>query len=256
MDNIKKLCEFKGGSHLYHLNTHNSDIDVRGLYMNTDAKHIIGTAKNEEYRKQNPNIQQDIVYKELSAWVRLLHQGNTEAFEMLFASSDSFTLCAPEFNLFRAEAHNLIDSRKLFNVLRGYAQSEFRLAKGERAGVLGSKRKESLNTYGYSYRNATHLLRLLWTGIHFFRHQIYVVNCRDFGADEYNYLMKIKATPERYSVEQLEADYKQYDAEIVAAYESRTRTFTFSEKIANNLLLRCYFPYLKLEYQKVLDVAQ
>ena len=252
MDDAKILCELLGGSHLYGLNTPASDEDTRGIVINTSADYILGLRRYDESRKQNAAIKQDIVFKELSAWVRLLYQGNTEAFEILFAPESKFISLSPEIKLFRATPYEFIDSRRLFGCLRGYGASEARLVAGLRTGVLGSKRKQSLDTYGYSPKNATQLLRLFQTGIEFFTHERYVVETRDFGSDFHAYLMEIKTNPSSYSLELFEKDYREMEARLVMAFESyRKKSFHFNEKLANKLLLRCYFPHLQSEYSKI-----
>ena len=249
MENHKKtatLCKYLGGSHLYGLNTESSDVDIRGVILNTDPSFIIGLNRfDEERNMKNGN---DIVYREFSNFIRLLHRGNTEAFETLFAPESSFSELSKEFKRIRIYRDELIDSEKLFNCLRGYAQGEYRLAMGERTGVLGSKRKTSLDKYGFSPKNCTNLLRLLYTGIHFFEHDKYVVNCREFGDDVFNKLFKIKTKPETYSKEQMWEDYKTYDAALVNAYDNRKVTHKFNEVIANWLIVDMYFPYLEAYY--------
>jgi predicted nucleotidyltransferase len=247
---IKVLCRFLGGSQLYGLATPESDKDERGLIMSTRAKFILGTGRFDESRNQDSAIQLDVVYKELGHWVRLLNAGNTEAFEMLFAPRSVFTVYENEFDLFRQNPFAFMDSKKLFNCLRGYAQSEFRLAKGERVGVLGSKRKQALDKYGYSHRNASHLVRLLNTGITFFKEGRYVVNCADFPKEVYEKILNIKTKPTEYSVEQLAIDYADLEKQIVEAYESRKKSYHFNEKEANKILLSAYFPHLQMEFKK------
>ncbi|MCC5397352.1 hypothetical protein LMQ03_14180, partial [Staphylococcus aureus] len=84
----------------------------------------------DELRKQNPAIKEDVVYKEVSHFIRLLHQANTEALEVLFADESVFTNISDEFKLIRSKADVLVDSERLFNCLRGYMAGEYRLAIG------------------------------------------------------------------------------------------------------------------------------
>jgi hypothetical protein len=246
----KKLCQFNGGSHLYHLNTPASDIDERGVFMHTEARFILGTDRFEEIRKQNPAIQEDVVYKELNAWVTLLRKGNTEALEILFAPEADFVILTNEMRLFRESARDFLDSTNLYNCLRGYAQGEYRLAMGERTGVLGSKRKAALDKHGFSPKNATQLMRLLLTGIFLFENDTYVTDCRFFGSDLFKYLFEIKTKPESYSAELLTKDYKELDARLTRAFEARKVTYTFNTQLANQLLLDCYYPHIQVAWQQ------
>jgi hypothetical protein len=245
-NNTKILCKYLGGSHLYRLNTESSDLDERGIFITTDPSYIIGLKRHDEERNQKDG--KDLVLKEFSNFIRLLHRGNTEAFETLFAEEASFSEMTKEFKLIRIHASELIDSEKLFNCLRGYAQGEYRLAMGERTGVLGSKRKTALDKYGFSPKNCTNLLRLLHTGIHFFEHDKYVVNCHDFGEEIYNKLFAIKTKPETYSKEQMTQDFCALDMKLIDAFQNRKVTHKFNEIIANWLIVEMYFPYLEAYY--------
>ncbi len=247
MQNAKILCTLNGGSHLYGLNTANSDIDERGLFLNTTADYILGLRRFDEERKQNNTVQKDLVLKELSAWVRLLYQGNTEAYELLFAPKNKFNKLEPEFERFRNHANDFIDSKRFFSCIRGYGQSEYRLAIGERRGTIGAKRADAVDKYGFSPKNATQLLRLMWTAIFFFEKGDYIVEAKDFGVDIFKYLYEIKTKPESYSADLLTQDYQELEKRLVSSYENRKWTFHFNEKQANNAMLNIYIPYLNIE---------
>jgi predicted nucleotidyltransferase len=50
---MKLLCEYLGGSHLYGTNTPDSDIDTRGVFMNTDPSKILGLDRfDHEFRSK------------------------------------------------------------------------------------------------------------------------------------------------------------------------------------------------------------
>lgn len=243
-DNVYVLCRLLGGSNLYNLATPESDKDERGLFMHTDPKYILGTGKYEEERQQNPTEKIDIVYKELNAWISLLKRGNTEALELLFAPLSSFSEVSSVFQSFRQESLSFLDSERLFTCLSGYGQSEYRLAIGERTGVLGSKRKEALDKYGFSPKNATQLLRLLWTGIHFFEYNRYVVDTIEFGSSIRSYLYDVKTKPETYSKDKLTEDFHGLDEKMKKVFDSRSINHRFNEDKANALLLQAYLPFL------------
>lgn len=244
--NIKILCRYNGGSHLYRLNNAQSDIDERGVFMTTDYSYILGLKRHDEERKLDET--QDMVMRELNHFMRLLFRANTEALECLNADISSFTELDKSFKFIRIYKDDLIDSARLFNSLRGYAQGEYRLALGQRVGVIGSKRREALNQFGFSPKNCTNLLRLLYTGICFFKDDVYIVDCRDFGDEIYGKLHTIKNNPGTYSATQMERDYKDLDKQLEDAYNNRKSTHQFNEVIANWLLLELYFPYLKDAY--------
>lgn len=245
---VKIIASWLGGSHMYKLNSPTSDEDIRGIFINTDASHILGLNRHDEERKQIMGGD-DIVYKELSHYMRLLQQANTEALEALWCAEDSFKEIDKSFKILRVYRSDLIDSERFFKTLRGYAQGELRLAKGERTGVLGSKRREALEKYGYSPKNATNLLRLFYTGIFFYKEGHYVVDCNEFGKVVYNKLYRIKTQPETYTVEELDNDFLDLDKQLVEAFEKRLFTFKFNPIVANHVLLDVYYPYLKEQYE-------
>lgn len=250
MNNTEILCKYLGGSNLYHLNTPESDLDWRGVFINKDPSYIIGLNRFDEQRKLNES--EDSVMREFSNFMRLIQKANTEALECMFAPKESFNELSKRFSLVRLHALDLINSEQFYKSLRGYAQGEYRLALGQRTGVLGHKRHESLKKYGFSPKNCTNLLRLLYTGIHFFKEDRYIVNCHDFGQDVYDKLFAIKTKPETYSVTQMERDYKDFEKQLDSAYNDRKVTHSFNPIIANWLIVQLYYPYLKDYYQNTL----
>lgn len=241
---VKLLAEWNGGSHLYKLNTPESDIDKRGIFVNTDPSYILGLNRHDEERRQIQNGD-DIVYKELSHFMRLLQQANTEALEALWCDESTFNFIDKSFKILRVYRSDLLDSERFFKTLRGYASGELRLALGERVGVLGSKRKTALDKYGFSPKNCTNLLRLLYTGIFFYKEGRYIVDCREFGSDIFNKLLAIKTKPETYSKEQLLKDFAEMDKELCSVFDNRKFTYKFNPIVANHVLLDVYYPFLK-----------
>lgn len=238
----KTLCLYYGGSHLYRLNTLESDIDERGIFMHLDPAYILGTKRFDEERKQND--EQDKVLKELSHYCSLLRRSNSEALEILFAESQ-FEAISPEFKLIRHHRYSFVDSKGLFNCLRGYMKGELRLALGERKGKIGGKRYAKLQEVGYSPKNFTQLLRLANVGITFFREDRYVVDTRDFADGVHELLMSIKTTPEKHTVEELKQLAADAEASLVTAYENRSVNHEFNEDLMNELLLQIYLPILQ-----------
>lgn len=236
------ICEYLGGSHLYGLNTPESDEDVRGVFVNTEPKFILGTGRFDEERKQNYKIKEDIVYKELSAFVRLLYAANTEALEVLFAPREAFTLLRADMQKIRESHESLVDSQKLYNCLRGYMQGEYRLAIGERKGQIGGKRYAKLQEVGFSPKNFTQLFRLAYAGCIFFKQNRFPVNLKDEPI--YEELMKIKTKPESFTVESLTASYKEAEKNLDEAFANRVVDRKFNDDVANKLLLNTYISFL------------
>jgi len=251
---IELLCEFHGGSHLYGLNTPASDIDVRGVYANTDYTSILGTKRFDEERRQTASIQEDIVYKEVSHFIRLLKQSNTEALEILFASESAFSILSDSMKLIRSYHESLVDSERLYKCLCGYMQGEYRLAIGERKGQIGGKRYESVQKYGFSPKNFTQLFRLAYAGQMFFEQNRFPVNIKEEkDPDIWNALMNIKTKPELFTKDELTLKYAEAELALEQAYENRVVERKFDEDKANELLFDVYMPHLVNGYQEALS---
>lgn len=234
-----------GGSMLYHLETPESDIDERGVFMHTEPAYILGTKRFDEDRRQDPNIQQDIVVKELSHYCSLLARGNTEALELLFCKESEFRTITPKFRLIRDNREHLVDSKLLFCCLRGYIQGERRLMNGERKGQIGGKRFAVLQQLGYSPKNAVQLLRLAQTGIEFFKNGQFIVDSRDFGTQFHTLLMDIKTNGQKFTKQEVNNLVDELETQLVEAYENKNFTFYFNETMLNDLLLDIYMSVLK-----------
>lgn len=250
----KLLCKLLGGSHLYHLNTSESDIDERGVFCHLDPKYIIGTKRFDEERRQPKDTDEDVVIKELSHYCNLLSKSNTEALDLLFCDESEFTEITDEFRILRENRLKFIDSNRLFNCLRGYMKGERRLMNGERKGQIGGKRYKKLQKVGYSPKNAVQLMRLAIVGIDFFLYDQYRVDTRLFNSalfevDMHDHLMGIKTTPELYSKERVNAEVDYLEELLVKAFENRRLTYKFNEVVLNEMLMKIYMPILE-NYKK------
>lgn len=245
--NTVTLCSFYGGSHLYGLNTLESDVDYRGVFMHTESAYILGTKRFEEERIQKPDEQVDYVYKELNKVVDLLQASNSEALEALFAPEEAFTELKTVWKEFRKHAMSFVDSEKLYKCLKGYMQGEYRLAIGERKGKIGGKRYAKLEEVGYSPKNFTQLFRLAYMGRIFFLEDRFVVNVKkDANKETFDFLMEVKTKPENFTKSKLTKLYHLEETLLDDAYSKRVKTYTFNETLANRLLLEAYLPWLKV----------
>ena len=187
------LCKYLGGSHSYGLTTPQSDEDVRGVYLSTAVSEIVGLDKNEHQIKQNS--EEDTQLFEFRHFLKLLRNGNTQALEMLY--NHKWLSVSPQFKGVQDLRAHLIDSHRLFKCLMGYCQSERRLVLGERTGVLGGKRREHLDTYGYSYKNAVQFLRLCRAGEVFFQKGEFPVDITSY--DTSGIIRDVKLNPKDYT---------------------------------------------------------
>jgi predicted nucleotidyltransferase len=239
---MKQLCKTLGGSTAYGLNTPQSDLDYRGVFVNTDPAYILGLSKFDVIQKQETD---DIVYFEARKFFQLLKDGNTGALEILFTDTENFIELAPEFKSVIENRLQFIDTDRMFKCLRGYMQGEVRLANGERTGQLGGKRKLQLEKHGYSPKNFVQLLRLAWTGITLFQEGFFPVNVKKYNVELAADLLDIKTHPEKYSKEQLNERYRTAEADLVKAYETRKVQYSFNVEMANDTLRKLYLPYLQ-----------
>lgn len=239
------VCECLGGSHAYGLNNPESDLDVRGVYLNTDFKHILSL--DTETHQTKVNDEEDTQHYELRRFVGLLRKGNTGALEVLF--NKKWQKTSPEFEqYFCKEAKRFLTSKKLYSCLRGYGQSEHRLALGLRPGIIGAKRAEQVRKYGYSPKNFTQLIRLMLVGHYFFREDKFIVNCEEMHPGHFELLKKLKNEPGTYTADWATALYKEMDSQLEVHFNNRIKDYTFDENYAVEVLLRFYYPALKEKY--------
>ena len=200
---MKTLCTYLGGSHLYGMNTPESDIDERGVFMNTDPLYVYGFHRLDNQVKQT--AQEDVVMHELTQFLKLATKSNTQTLECLFAPLDAFTSLDHDFEVrVLDQKERFLNTDQLFKSLDGYLFNEMRLALGERTGLLGSKRKNALEKYGFSPKNFSHLFRLATCGIQFFKNGVYPVRIIDFDEEMHDLCMDVKTNPGKFDKKALE----------------------------------------------------
>lgn len=216
---MKTLCTYLGGSHLYGMNTPESDIDERGVFMNTDPLYVYGFHRLDNQVKQT--AQEDVVMHELTQFIKLATKSNTQTLECLFAPHNAWTSLDGDFNDWvLSKKERFLNTDQLFKSLDGYLFNEMRLALGERTGLLGSKRKNALEKYGFSPKNFSHLFRLATCGIQFFKNGVYPVRLIDFDEGMHDLCMSVKTDPGQFDKEALEATALKMKAEMRVCYEA------------------------------------
>lgn len=232
----KTICRIVAGSRLYGLETSESDIDTRGVFLNTDYAEILGLSRDRVIKSSS----EDTLLIEFRHYLGHLQRTNTSAIELLFA--EGFDVLENEFKIIRENRYRLIDSERLFASLMGYIYGERRLANGERTGELGSKRKEMLERYGFSPKNFSHLLRLAHCGAEFFKTSIYPVR---LCGSERDLIFSVKTEPQMYTKEELNLISDKAVGRLKESYEKRSETFRFDTVLANRLCLDFYMPFLE-----------
>ena len=237
MPNFKYICKMLGGSHAYGLNTPNSDLDYRGVFLHTEPRYIIGLDRFEHLDKKGET---DEFYWELRHFLGLLRKTNTQVLEVL--CNENWLEITPEFRTIISQKNQLMDSERFFKSLLGYINGERRLMTGERTGELGSKRKRDIDKYGFSYKNAVQLLRLTFCGTIFFTKGYFPVDIRPF--DLHYELMDIKLNPEKHSVTEILEKTEEREQAMKLAFDSRSYNYKFNEEVANSLCQNLYLPQL------------
>lgn len=245
------LASYLAGSHLYGLNTPESDKDVRLIYRSTSLKHILGTKPDEFTDHRNDD--KDVFYSEIRHFMLLLARSSTNSVECLFATN--FEFIDPAFSsLVLDNKQRLVDGRKLVSSTLGYITNERRLANGERTGDLGSKRKIALEKYGFSPKNYTNLIRLCWCTKEFIRTGNYPINVT--GTELYDLMKSIKTNPEKHKASELDAISREEEAKLVALkndLDAPGYAYKFDADYATDVLLRLYKPTIDECYEKKRD---
>lgn len=241
------LAKILGGSHSYGLNTPESDVDERFLYVHDTIEDIIGLGKNVFV--DNRNTKEDVYGSELKHFLLNLQRGNTQAIEMLCTERKDYIEAHPIYlEKLVNNVRSLIDPDRLYQSLKGYAYNELRLANGERTGDLGSKRKAALEKYGFSPKNFSHLLRLLHCGIGFFNLGWYPVNIMKLQPEVGQHLLDIKTHPENYTKEGLNEEVAKLSEKFHASYLSNktwiNETYSFNTEVVNQIIYDIYYPIL------------
>jgi predicted nucleotidyltransferase len=199
---VKTLCTYLGGSHLYGMNTASSDIDERGVFINTDPLYTFGF--QEVKTKVVQTDERDSVMHELVQFLRLATKSNTQTLECLFAPKSSFVCLDSSFQeMILHHRQEFLNTDQLFKSLEGYLHNEVRLALGERQGRIGGKRKSQITAHGFSPKNFSHLFRLAECGRQFFLTGVYPVRLADFNPALHELCMSVKQTPEQWDVSEL-----------------------------------------------------
>ena len=136
--------EYRRGSHMYHLNTPESDVDTGGVFI-CPTEMLLGLRGN--YVEQVGDEKSDTVFYELGRWIELLLKSNPTALEELFAPEDCII----------GEVHPIIRSildnrwkfvsKECFKTFYGYAVSQIGKARGLNKKIVNpiTERKDILD---------------------------------------------------------------------------------------------------------------
>lgn len=232
------LLKYLGGSHLYGLNTPESDTDEREIFMNTDPAYILGTKRFDQEVRNNEK--EDVQKTEIRKFLELARKGNTQSVEVLFAKEDSFQDLHWQFKELRANREKLVDSDVLFKVISSFIHAQkFLIFDDKRKAEVGSKRASKIDQFGYNPKAASTAIRLAWSGINYYKSGMYPVQSPRTGIAG-----QIKFTPENFKPDEVRTLVEDYDRLLKEAYEDSLFKTYFDEKYANDFLLNLYRPHL------------
>lgn len=112
------------GSHAYGMNTKDSDMDIRGMFI-AQPENIIGLDKIEQFE----NKTNDITIYELTKAIKLISEQNPNMHELLFVDKEDIIFATEEYWNIRGQREKFISSlaRQKYS---GYAMSQLKRIKG------------------------------------------------------------------------------------------------------------------------------
>lgn len=234
------LAELIGGSQLYSLSTPESDTDYRGCFVATNNHYLAGLSKIESIVLTGET---DATYYELVHFFSLLRKSNTQVLEILFAPDKAFICLPKDFKLIREYGSQLFCSETLKKSLQGYFHSEMKLATGLRSGRLGGKRKDAVESYGFSPKNFTQMIRICLLGINLFKYDEVIVDSRLYGPEQYDLLMEIKTAPQNFTKDQLVDIANGYFRQLLDEMDSSKIIHKFNKDLAADLILQIKYNF-------------
>lgn len=157
-----------GGSISYGLDTKESDIDIKGIfipneeYLTSVFKHVeqVIIPKTEIYNKKLEGT----IFA-LDKYLRLAYGANPNILELLFLNENHYIYISEEGQKL-IEKRDIFLTKKVRHSYGGYAFAQLqRLDKINENVNRNKARLERVRKYGYDSKNAVHLFRLLETGI-------------------------------------------------------------------------------------------
>lgn len=136
------ICKILHGSHLYGLNTHQSDTDYKGVFLpslkdlilKTDSKHISKNSNNSDLRNTNKDI--DFEMFSLHSFLDMVSTGQPMVLEMLFAPREMVIENSAYWEAIRSIRQNLLTSTTKAFVGYCKGQASKYCVKGDRLNTL------------------------------------------------------------------------------------------------------------------------
>lgn len=148
------ILEGVTGSTAYGLDTENSDVDIKGVYLLPTAEVLrIGF---DPVHTTRDHVDPDWVYHEIGKFMKLVLAGNPTVTELLYL--DDYTILTPTAELLIDNRDAFLSTKAIMNAYRGYAFSQ--------AKKLNNRTEQGLDGYDSSLKNrfskhTRHCFRLL-----------------------------------------------------------------------------------------------
>lgn len=141
-----------GGSHAYGMNNENSDVDVRGVALNTREDILLG----QDF-EQVVDVDTDTTIYSMNKLLTLLSSCNPNTIEVLGCKPEQYIVLSPI-------GRRLLENRKMFlskicvHTFGGYASSQLRRLENKSNRMVGQAQQEeyilkSINNAAYDFKN-------------------------------------------------------------------------------------------------------
>ena len=143
LEELKKsgriIFECVSGSHAYGTNTPQSDIDIRGFYINPCTEYL--TLPDFKPSNQIGDEKHDITYYSLERAFHLLQGANPNMIELLWMPDECVNIMTPRMKEL-IKHRELFISKKCYHTHNGYAFSQIKKCQGQNKKVHNPQPKE------------------------------------------------------------------------------------------------------------------
>lgn len=159
-----------GGSFAYGTNTDNSDKDLLGCFI-APAEYYYGLHKMDEWRLETEKIGEetwDATIYEIRKLFHLWLVNNPHTLQLLWLQPHCYLHISP-YGKQILENRQIFMSKRIYKSFIGYSRAQldlcYKQAKGlsSKSGLLGKKRKDLIDKFGWDVKAGSQMIRLLRT---------------------------------------------------------------------------------------------
>jgi len=155
-----KIYVVRSGSHSYGLNTPESDVDIRGVFI-PDKEYILGNQRIEQYGPTSD----DQVYYALAKFIHLATNCNPNIIELLFVE-DRDVQFINDFGRKLRENRELFLSKKAKHTFSGYAAAQLKRIQGHYKWIQNPPEQPNRDDFwakkGFNTRDGEHVVHELF----------------------------------------------------------------------------------------------